>query len=133
MSEHAGRGDRIFRIGSQHGIISNVAGDQYLQYAGRDLSIDVAATVAELRTALAATPLAAAERRDAAATLDELDGDLARERFDAPRIASRVERLTALLSRAGALATTAVELRAPLERLATWLGDIGDEVWHLLA
>lgn len=133
MSEHARGGDRIFKIGSQHGMISNVAGDQYLQYAGRDLSIDVAATVAELRTALAATPLTPAERREAAETLDELDCDLARERFDAPRIASRVERLTTLLSRAGALAATAVELRAPLERLATWLGDIGDEVWHLLA
>jgi hypothetical protein len=132
MSEHADGGARIFSIGSQHGMISNVAGDQYLQYAGRDLSIDVGATVAELRTALAAAPLTPAERREAAETLDQLDSDLAREQLDTRRIAPRLERLTALLSRAGALAATAVELRAPLERLATWLGDVGDEVWRLL-
>ena len=133
MSEQEGEGARIFKIGSQHGMISNVAGDQHLQYAGHDLSIDIGATVTELRTALAATPLTAAERRQAAETLDQLDGDLAREQHDRRRIADRVERLTATLSRAGALAATAAELRAPLKALATWLGDLGDGVWRLLA
>jgi hypothetical protein len=133
MSERQGEGARIFEIGSQHGMISNVAGDQHLQYAGRDLSIDMGATVAELRTALAATPLTAAERRQAAETLDQLDADLAREHHDRRQIAHRVERLTATLSRAGALAATAADLRAPLKRLATWLGDAGDGIWRLLA
>jgi hypothetical protein len=122
MSAHAGEGARIFNIASQHGMISNVAGDQHLQYAGRDLPVDIGATVAQLRRGLAATPLTTAERRQAAETLDQLDGDLAREQHDRRRIAHRVERLTATLSRAGGLAATAAELRAPLERLAMWLG-----------
>ena len=124
-------GDRIFNIGRQEGVISNVAGDQHLNYAGRDLTI-VHDTVDELRTALETARLSAGERREALQTLDAVEADFAQAEPDRRRVADKLEHLTAMLTDAGALATAADRLRQPLQRLAGWLGAAGAGVLSLL-
>lgn len=118
-----------FTIGSQQGNqINNVAGNQYLHGGqhGAVVTTDDARTLAtDLRRAL---PHAALGRKDARAALtaiDEIDAGLAGRQPDRPRVAAAVERLTRLLSAAGALAGAGAALAGPLGGLAAWLGGLG--------
>src|SRR5690242_2374616 len=107
-----------FNIGSQQaGQINNVQGDQHIaggQHAVFGTDAVARQAVRDLRRALAETTL---DRRDGVAArreLDEIDAGLGAARPDRHRAAGALERLTWLLSSAGALATAGAALVEPL-------------------
>jgi hypothetical protein len=125
-----------FNIGNMHANqINNVEGNQYL-YGGQH---GVVVTTQHARSAAAdlrrALPAAALDRRDAGAAraaIDEVEAGLAGPQPDRPRVAGGLERLTRLLSAAGALAGAGATLVEPLRSLAGWLGELGMPVLALL-
>jgi hypothetical protein len=125
-----------FNIGSQSGgVINNVAGDQHItgqQHGTLVTTEDARRALGELRHAVTAAGLDEATAAGAHAQVAEMDGVLSAEHPDKPRFAGALERLTRLLSAAGALASGAAALIGPLHALAGWLGAIGGPVLALL-
>lgn len=128
-----------FNIGSQSGgVINNVGGDQHVQGGQRGVQIsqqEAVAASAALREILAATDLRAlgeAERtavhEEAAAVAEEIAApEPSRE-----AVRARLERLTSMLSAAGAFVGAGAGLIGPLTTLARWLGPAGATVLHML-
>ena len=69
-----------------------------------------------------------AARRDVA----EMEAELRRPDPDSGRVAGHLERLTALLKEAGALAAAGAALATPLGAIAGWLGPLGGAALALL-
>ncbi|GAA1387002.1 hypothetical protein GCM10009639_11490 [Kitasatospora putterlickiae] len=120
----------VFNIGSQQGgVVNNVAGNQtvhggqsgHLTADGRD----VRDLVGELRTAVEQAPLPPAVAPGVHSELDALDTEVARPEPDREEVASRLTRVTRMLTSAGALVTASAGLIGPITALAGWLGALG--------
>lgn len=115
-------GGGTFNIGSQQaGAIYQAAGDQVIHHGEGTLHVGALNAVADLRSAVEAANLSAADRETAARSLDVVEEELKREEPDKGRIAGALEWITGTLTAAGAL-VTAVQ---PLAGLAGWLGAAG--------
>ncbi len=123
-----------FHIGQQNAAtINNVAGDQTIHGGQHALFVaDPAQALSALRTALAATPLREPAAAAATAELTEATAAIDRAEPDRPRAAAALERLTRVLTSAGALAGAATALISPLQALAAWLGPVGATLMSLL-
>jgi hypothetical protein len=118
------------------GVINNVAGDQTVHGGQGTNVVTLEATrssVEALRRALEAASIDPSTRTAAADVLDELGTELAKDEPNQPKVAGRLEQLTSLLKSAGALAAAGAALTAPIQTLATWLGQLGEPILRLLA
>jgi hypothetical protein len=123
----------VFNIGSQQaGAIFQAAGDQVVHHGEGTLGSSALRLVADLRSALAARPLSNGTAAEVERELALVEAELERPTPDTGAVADRLERLTGVLGRAGALATAAEGLTTPLRHLAAWLGPAGAGLLHLL-
>ncbi|GII33492.1 hypothetical protein Pmi06nite_69340 [Planotetraspora mira] len=119
-----------FNIGNQQAVnINNVGGDQTIQggQQGTFLAGEPSEWAASLVTRLQALGLPS-EAAEAEAVQTELD----RAQPDRQSIATRLARLTEVLTSAGAIAVAGESLRGPLMALAGWLGALGTPIMHML-
>lgn len=128
----------VFNIGSQHGNISNVGGDQTV-YGGQHYAASpaemIARDLASIHGVISGMPLDPAVRSQATALLSDASRELgqpARDGGGNEGIARPIERLTRLLRDAGALAAAGATLVDPLLRIASWLGPAGQAIAHLI-
>lgn len=126
-----------FNIGNQNaGVVNNVAGNQRIEGAQQGILVssdDALRTVNDLRAALARVTLDPKTAAVAKEHVDEIESELrARPEPDRARVAQTLERLTRVLTAAGAVATAGATLAGPLQALAGWLGDLGAPVLALL-
>ena len=130
------RPNAIFNIGSQHGNVSNVAGDMTV-YGGQHYTALPADMIGrELRTIqgiISAMNLDPAARKAAAGYLADADRELGKSRHDAKKVARPIERLTRLLRDMGAIAAGGAALINPLTCIASGLGAAGQAILHLIA
>jgi hypothetical protein len=130
------RPNAIFNIGSQHGNVSNVAGDMTV-YGGQHYTARPADRIGrELRTIqgiISAMNLDPAARKAAAGFLADADRELGKSRHDAKKVARPIERLTRLLRDIGAIAAGGAALINPLTCIASGLGAAGQAILHLIA
>jgi len=136
------RPNAIFNIGSQHGNVSNVAGDMTV-YGGQHYTAHPAELIRQelgnLHRVISAMGLDPAVQEKAAALLADADRelsgagrDLSRGGRDAKKVARPVERLARLLKNIGAIAVSGTALIDPLQRIASWLGPAGQAILHLI-
>ncbi len=125
-----------FNIGNQSGgVINNVAGDQWIDggQQGTVVTVDTARQAARLlRQAVDAAPLPADVADNARRHADDIDSELRRDNPDRPTVADRLHRLTTLLTSAGSLVAAATSIVGPVRTIATWLGQLGAPIAHLL-
>jgi hypothetical protein len=94
---------------------------------GRGHACDV-----QLRQALATVRLDSRTVARVDAELTEIENAVQPERPDRDRAARATERLTGLLTAAGAFVTAGGALIRPLQALATWLGPLGQQVLAMI-
>lgn len=125
-----------FNIGNQSGgQINNVAGDQHITGGQHAIVVSTADAREAAKILGRRLSRAALSRRDAAAArneVGEIESGMRAERPDRHRVAAALERLTRLLSAAGALATAGTALLDPIRALAGWLGGMGSAVLQLI-
>ena len=130
------RPNAIFNIGSQHGNVSNVAGDMTV-YGGQHYTALPADMIGrELRNiqgVISAMNLDPSARTAAARLLADADRELGKSRHDAKKVARPIERLTRLLRDIGAIAAGGAALINPLTCIASGLGAAGQAILHLIA
>ena len=130
------RPNAIFNIGSQHGNVSNIAGDMTV-YGGQHYAALPADMIGrELRTIqgiISAMNLDPAAKKAAAGFLADADRELGKSRHDAKKVARPIERLTRLLRDIGAIAAGGAALINPLTCIASGLGAAGQAILHLIA
>lgn len=127
-------GGAAFNIGSQQaGAIYQAAGDQTIQRAGGTLTVGAFHAVGDLRTALEATAMPDAVKRDVGQDLEAVEAELVASPPDKDRIAGRVERMIGVLDRAGVLASAGESLVSPLRSIASFAGAAGVAALRLLA
>jgi hypothetical protein len=130
------RPNAIFNIRSQHGNVSNVAGDMTV-YGGQHYTALPAHMIGrELRTIqgiISAMNLDPAARKAAAGFLADADRELSKSRHDAKKVARPIERLTRLLRDIGAIAAGGAALINPLTCIASGLGAAGQAILRLIA
>jgi hypothetical protein len=118
-------GGPIFNIGSQQaGSINNVAGDFNVGTFESSLQTGNQ-LVTDLRRALDQTEMPARTRTEVGRELNAVERELGRPQPDKATVAERLERLTKMLTGAGALATAANTVLPILHTLAGWLGGAG--------
>jgi hypothetical protein len=129
------RPNAIFNIGSQHGNVSNVAGDMTVyggqHYTGFPAEL-IRQELGNLQRAISAMGLDPAVQEKAAALLADADHELSRAGGDAKKVARPIERLAGLLKSIGAIAVSGAALIDPLQRIASWLGPAGQAILHLI-
>jgi len=129
------RPNAIFNIGSQHGNVSNVAGDMTVyggqHYAGFPAEL-IRQELGNLQRAISVMGLDPAVQKKAAALLADADRELSRTGRDAKKVARPIERLAGLLKNIGAIAVSGAALIDPLQRIASWLGPAGQAILHLI-
>jgi len=129
------RPNAIFNIGSQHGNVSNVAGDMTVyggqHYTGFPAEL-IRQELGNLQRAISAIGLDPAVQKKAAALLADADRELSRTGRDAKKVARPIERLAGLLKNIGAIAVSGAALIDPLQRIASWLGPAGQAILHLI-
>lgn len=116
----------VFNIGSQQGIINNVAGDQTI-HGGQHGSFTTSHAVqcaVELAEALRGLGM-----NSAAADADKVRRELARPRPDRTDIASRLTRIARAVT---AIAGAESAVHRPLVALAGWLGTMGTPILSML-
>ncbi|MBK3638735.1 hypothetical protein JHN52_39030 [Streptomyces sp. MBT97] len=126
-----------FNIGNQQGgVVNNVAGNQSVHDGQSALFTaggqEVRGLVQDLRTSIERTALPPAIEPEVRAELDSLDEEIARPEPDRQAVAGRLDRITRLLTSAGALATAGTHLTGPLGALAGWLGTPGQPILHAI-
>jgi hypothetical protein len=125
-----------FHIGQQNaGVINNTAGNQYVSGGQQGTVVagpEVLQALTELRSVLSTLPLPPAVAEEAGRRLEEAEAATRGAQADQPRAATALERLTAALSGAGALATAASSLVRPLQTLGQWLGPLGSGLLQML-
>jgi hypothetical protein len=130
------RPNAIFNIGSQHGNVSNVAGDMTVyggqHYTGFPAEL-IRQELGNLQETISAMGLDPAVQKKAAALLADADHELSRAGRDAKKVARPIERLAGLLRNIGAIAVSGPALIDPLQRIASWLGPAGQAILHLIA
>ncbi len=128
-----------FNIGSQSGgVVNNVAGNQRVEGGQHGVMVsreDAASAAATLLELLASTHLTALSDEDRASVHE--DAAVITEEMAAPepspqKVAGRLERLTSVLSAAGAFVGAGAALVAPLTSIASWLGPLGGSVLQML-
>jgi hypothetical protein len=123
-------GGAVFNIGNQQaGQIYNAGRDQTIEGNVGTFSAEAVHAIADLRSALDAVPLTAADRAEAERALDEAHEQAARPEPDKGKVASAVERAVELERGAGEVAA---ELAGPIKTLATWLGPAGAALLKLV-
>jgi hypothetical protein len=125
----------VFNIGSQHGNVSNVAGDMTVHGGQHYTALPADMIRQELKNIqgiISAMDLGRADRRAAAGMLADAGRELGGSRHDAGKVARPVERLTRLLRDIGALAAGGTALIDPLLRIASCLGTAGQAIFHLI-
>jgi hypothetical protein len=129
------RPNAIFNIGSQHGNVSNVAGDMTL-YGGQHytaLPADmIRRELGNIQAIISAMDLDPATRNAAAGLLADAGRELGESRHDARKVARPVERLTRLLRDIGAITAGGAGLIDPLLRIASCLGTAGQAIFRLI-
>jgi hypothetical protein len=129
------RPNAVFNIGSQHGNVSNVAGDMTV-YGGQNYTALPADAIrrelGNIQGIISAMDLDPAARKEVAGLLTDADRELAESRRDARKVARPIERLTRLLRDIGAISAGGVALIDPLMRIASWLGAAGQVIFHLI-
>ena len=130
------RPNAIFNIGSQHGNVSNVAGDMTVyggqHYTGFPAEL-IRQELGNLQRAISAMGLDPTHvQKEAAALLADADHELSRAGRDAKKVARPIERLAGLLKNIGAIAVSGAALIDPLQRIASWLGPPGHAILHLI-
>jgi hypothetical protein len=124
-----------FHIGSQSGgTFNNVAGSQHITGGQQThvTSVPAQEALRELRQALATVRLDSRTVARVDAELTEIENAVQPERPDRDRAARATERLTGLLTAAGAFVTAGGALIRPLQALATWLGPLGQQVLAMI-
>jgi hypothetical protein len=125
----------IFNIGSQHGNVSNVAGDMTV-YGGQQYTAVpadlIGAELARLHRALSAVGLDPDTAQSASGYITAASREISQPHPDPQQVARPLERLTRLLQRAGVLAVAGAGLIDPLQRIASWLGAAGQAIMQLL-
>jgi hypothetical protein len=129
------RPNAIFNIGSQHGNVSNVAGDMTVyggqHYTGFPAEL-IRQELGNLQNAISEMGLDPAVQEKLAALLANADHELSRTGCDAKKVARPIERLAGLLKNIGAIAVSGAALIDPLQRIASWLGPAGQAILHLI-
>jgi hypothetical protein len=124
-----------FNIGSQQGNISNVAGDMTVhggqQYLAAPADV-VWEELAKLRLALSEIDIDPGVQRSVEDLMTETTQELNQPHPDTEKVARPIERLTRLLSDAGAVTAAGAGLIDPLQRIASWLGASGQAILHIL-
>jgi hypothetical protein len=125
----------VFNIGSQHGNVSNVAGDMTV-YGGQHytaLPADmIRRELGNIQGIISAMNLDPAARKEVAGLLADADRELRESRHDARKVARPIERLTRLLRDIGAIAAGGAALIDPLLRIASCLGAAGQAIFHFI-
>lgn len=129
------RPNAIFNIGSQHGNVSNVAGDMNV-YGGQQSTVVFADMIgpelASLRRALSEVKLDPDTETSVSKCLTAADQEIGQRQPDPQKVARPLERLVRLLKQAGVLALAGAELIDPLQRIASWLGTAGQGIIQLI-
>jgi len=125
-----------FHIGNQHANqINNVGRDQFVAGGQHGATVNLAdaqAAAQALRYALRQLTVPDVVRDELERQAAAVALDLASGTPDPERLAGRLERVTTLLGRLGALATTGAALTGPLSTLGHWLGPAGAALLRLL-
>ncbi|MGN2638431.1 hypothetical protein ACWEKT_40700 [Nocardia takedensis] len=112
-----------FSIGPQTaGKIYNNKGNQTINESGADATLASEFLLSQLRSALARTPLDARTERAVSTELDQLEEAVSGAAPNRERAASRLSRITAMLTGGGALAAAGSDLATSLADLAQWIG-----------
>jgi hypothetical protein len=126
----------VFNIGSQHGNISNVAGDM-TSYGSQQYNapppIAIGHEIARLQQAISAMGLDPRLQRSASELLADAQQRVDQPRPDAKKIARPIERLTKLLKEPGLIAAGGAALIGPLQQIAVALGTSGQAILHLIS
>jgi hypothetical protein len=125
----------VFNIGSQHGNVSNVAGDMTVHGGQRYAAVSVdtiGPEVAKLRRVLSTLDLDPDVEASAREFFTTADHQLGQRRPDPGKIAGPLERMTRLLKNAGALVVAGAELIPPIQHIAAWLGPAGLAIMQLI-
>jgi hypothetical protein len=129
----------VFNIGNQSGgVVNNVGRDQVVHGGQYGVSVtreDALDAVAVLRSLLASADLPGLTDEDRATVEEDVGviaGDLASDAPDREGVRSRLERVTEVLTRAGAVAGAGAALVGPLTTIAQWLGPLGASVLRML-
>jgi len=124
-----------FNIGSQHGNVSNVAGDmtayggQYYTAVPADM---IKQELENIHRIISIMELSPEGRKRAAALLADADRELGQPGCDAEKVARPVKRLAGFLSDIGAIAAAGAALIGPFQAIASWLGPAGQAILHLI-
>jgi hypothetical protein len=128
-----------FNIGSQSGgVVNNVAGNQRIEGGQHGVQIsreDAASAAAALRDLLAGTDLSALspeERANVHEDAGAITDEMASPQPSPDKVVGHLERLTSVLSAAGAFAGAGAALIGPLTSIASWLGPVGASVLAML-
>ena len=126
----------VFNIGSQTGgVVNNNARDQYVygDQHGQVLGPEAARrAVDQLRSALLHGPLGPAAKETAAARVDDIAAEVAKDEPDKSRVADTLRKLAGVLVSAGPVVTAARDVAAPLSALVSWLGAHGSAAASVL-
>ena len=124
-----------FNIGSQHGNVSNVAGDMTV-YGGQhytalpgDMIRQELENIHRIISAIELTPEA---RKKAAVLLADAGRELGQPGCEAEKVARPVKRLAGLLSDIGAISAAGGALIGPFQAIASWLGPAGQAILHMI-
>jgi hypothetical protein len=124
-----------FNIGSQHGNVSNVAGDMTV-YDGQHYTALPADMIRQelknILTIISAIELSPEARKNAAALLADAGRELGQPGCEAERVARPIKRLAGLLSDIGAISAAGASLIGPFQAIASWLGPAGQAILHLI-
>lgn len=115
--------------------INNVGREQFVTGGEHGAAIalaDAQAAAQALRFALRQLTVPPVVREELEHDAAAVALDLASGAPDPDRVAGRLERLTTMLARFGALASTGVSLTGPLSTLGHWLGPSGAALLRLL-
>ncbi len=128
-----------FNIGSQSGgVVNNVAGNQRVEGGQHGIQIsreDARSAAAALSEILLAADLSALGHDERATVLEDaavIDAEMAAPEPSRESVGVRLERVTSLLSSAGAFVGAGAALLGPLTTLAQWLGPVGASVLRML-
>jgi hypothetical protein len=129
------RSNVAFNIGSQHGNVSNVAGDVTV-YGGQHYTALPADMIRQelenIHTIISAIELSPEVRKTAAALLADAGRELGQPGCKAEKVARPVKRLAGLLNDIGAISTAGAALIGSLQAIASWLGPAGQAILHLI-
>jgi|SRR6516164_4607455 len=129
------RPNAIFNIGSQHGNVTNVAGDMTV-YGGQHYTALPADMIRQelenICRVISAIGLSPEARKTAAALLADAGRELGQPGCDAEKVARPVKRLAGLLSDIGAISAAGAALIGPFQAIASWLGPAGQAILHLI-